>query len=134
MTLTDKQYEALYFEAQVLGEAHGENAAGWWIQDALTNNRFASEIAHNTLQGLEDGDPMTLDSIPYPDLSGQWADTPNGGSIFAEIVDMANLGDEEFDDLSDGAEDDCLDEYEASFNTACQDAITVACIEYLEVV
>jgi len=62
--------------AAKLGKRHGENAAGWIIQDSWGGRvtRGEKEAASAFLKGFEDGDPMVLDGFNPPNLSGEYAD------------------------------------------------------------
>lgn len=55
------------------GEADGVAAASWII-DGNTTDPIA--VLGKLIRGIADGDPEILDSLPAPDLSGQWADKP----------------------------------------------------------
>src|SRR5215216_5766452 len=83
MTTTDQAIE----QAAKIGREHGANAASWWEQDALGgrathDTRYTAEAV---LKGLEDGDPAILDSLPQPDLSGQWADGYSSQDLLSDI-------------------------------------------------
>lgn len=94
-------FAELLKEAAELGRAAGQNAAEWWEQDVI-GGRVSSrvdtrEVARYILQGMEDGDPEFLDSLPWPNLSGEWAGDPTPASLYAE------LGIEAEQDSDDGA-------------------------------
>lgn len=63
------------------GESDGEQAAAY-IVDGNTPDPI--ELLGKLIRGIADGDPQILDSIPQPDLSGQWADRPTLHQIIEE--------------------------------------------------
>ena len=71
--------------ARTLGTEHGTNAAEWYLQDVLRSTRSAVEIKRIT-DGINDGDPEIMDSLPTADLSGQWADTLTGPALVEQAV------------------------------------------------
>lgn len=76
----ERAYLAALSYAKDLGERHGRNAASWIdIPDAAT--------ARAILAGLEDGDPAILDTLPSPDLSGEWAGTLTGPELVWDAWD-----------------------------------------------
>lgn len=85
--MTDREFEQLTQEAAKLGREAGENAAAWWEQDAIGGRATSGERdrAELTLKGIEDGDPAVMDSLPFPNLSGQWADDPTPQTLMAEL-------------------------------------------------
>jgi len=60
------------------GRQHGIAAASWYD----VNEENAAAI----LQGIEDGDPAVLDTFPFPDLSGQWADSLSGPQLVQNAI------------------------------------------------
>lgn len=108
--------------AAKIGREHGRNAAGWWEQDAI-GGRATGDVrpaALRTLSGIEDGDPEILDSLPGPDLSGQWADGYSSRDLYTELS-------------VDGIDDDgsLCDAYEMAFSEAVHDEIARMCREVL---
>lgn len=85
--MTDREFNFLLAEAAQLGREAGKNAAAWWQQDAIGGRvtRGERECAERTLKGMEDGDPMVIDSLPYPNLSGEWAGDPTPQSLMEEL-------------------------------------------------
>lgn len=84
--MTDKEFKILLAEAAQLGREAGKNAASWWEQDAIGGRSSnAQECAELTLKMLDDGDPAIYDSLPSPNLSGEWADDPTPQSLMAEL-------------------------------------------------
>lgn len=119
--------------AEQLGAEHGANAAAWWEQDAIGGRAGGdvAETARAVLAGIEDGDPMVLDSLPTADLSGQWAGEMTGPDLVAEVLAELGIDDacdtrmhEWFDSICDG--------YSDAFSMAAQDAIAGACRKVLE--
>lgn len=64
--------------AKRMGREAGESAASWYV--------FHDENAKaNVLRGIRDGDPAIMDTFPYPNLSGEWADAPTPKSLAEDI-------------------------------------------------
>lgn len=113
-------------QARQIGRDHGRNAAEWVLQDTIGGRAPAHstrEAAERLLTGIRDGDPMVLDTLPHPDLSGQQADGYTPRQLLADCD--GNDGDASF---HDGLVQDLCDNYEAAFELACQDAIERACL------
>lgn len=85
-------------------------AAGSWVIDGNTTE----ETARHLLEGIEDGDPAVLDSLPSSPLSGEWADAPLPRDVL-ENVGMAE---------DDPATDDVLTSYEDGFARGVTDEVT----------
>ena len=85
------------------GEDDGRAAASW-IFDGNTSDETYRQI----LAGIEDGDPEVMDSLPVPDLSGEWADRMTA----TELLDMVG-----------GTEDEATDVFEA-YEVAFSRAVT----------
>jgi len=107
----------LHVAAEEYGRENGRAAASWYD--------VSEENAARILAGIENGDSAILDTFPGPDLSGQWADEPNGRQVYESICDAANV---EYDD----DETDTLDEYEQAYNTAVEDEIARRAHYYLD--
>src|SRR3989304_6284434 len=121
-----QQDEPAMAAARTLGTTAGEAAAsGYSISDEPT--------ARKVLAGIEDGDPQVLDTFPWPDLSGQWADVPSGPQVVREILDDADVqhasaGDNHAPGACNrcdwyDASGDLLDAYELAYGQAMQDEI-----------
>lgn len=54
-----------------LGVEHGRNAADWLIDG---NTDDPAGVLERYIRGLDEGDPAVMDYLPWPDLSGEWAD------------------------------------------------------------
>ena len=65
-------------------------AAGSWVIDGNTTE----ETMQTLRRGIEDGDPMILDSLPTPQWGGEWADEPTYEALATE----AGLTEDETDD------------------------------------
>jgi len=97
-------------EAERLGKYHGENAAQWAAQDSwggrVASIRQAEENARAFLRGIEEGDPMIMDSYCPPDLSGEWADSMTEADLLKAVFDgfdfdiIDTLEPEEIDDIA----------------------------------
>ncbi len=55
-------------------------AAGSWVVDGNTSEATARRI----LEGIAEGDPVVMDSLPSSPLSGEWADGLTPASLLAE--------------------------------------------------
>lgn len=75
-----KTQEQLQEEARQIGEDAGISAAGWFFDGNTEREQYVA-----VLRGLMDGDPEVMDSLPCPDLSGEWADDPTPASVLAEL-------------------------------------------------
>lgn len=107
--MTEREYEVAKAEAEAIGREHGRNAASWYEVDEEATDRF--------LQGIEDGDPEILDTLPTADLSGEWAD----GYTTRQL--LADLGlDEDAEGVQD-AESDLADAYADAFNAEAERAV-----------
>lgn len=99
--------------AKAAGTDAGQAAATWFeIDDA--------DAARRILTGIEDGDPEVLDSLPYCDLSGQWADGLNPRDIVAEACSAADV------------DPDPLEEWHEEIVSAFQDACNATVFEETE--
>jgi hypothetical protein len=90
--MTTKAYiEKVIKEAEKLGKAHGENAAQWVAQDSwggrVASSRQSEENARAFLKGIEEGDPMIMDSYTSPNLSGEWADSMTPRNLIEEVTE-----------------------------------------------
>lgn len=130
----DEQYERALVIAREQGTRDGRNAAEWYAQDAFGGRvtHGARESAERILKGIEDGDPEIMDTIPSPDMSGQWADEPTGSDIACVILE--DVTGETYRDAYTGiyhlpeewedAETDILDAYEQAYRDAATDKIS----------
>lgn len=98
------------------GKAAGTVAASW-----VTDGNTSRETYARILRGLEDGDPEILDSLPWPNLSGEWANDPTPRSL-AEDYGIT----EERDPSGDLTADAC-DAWEDAAGAAFERALTAAC-------
>jgi hypothetical protein len=108
------------------GHAAGVNAAAWWVQDAL-GDRASGDVratARRVLAGIDDGDPMVLDSLPALDLSGQHADTPNDADVYRQAApDHAP----DWRALDAAHRDEAIEAYHSAHDTAVIDAVAAHC-------
>ena len=140
--MTDS-YDAAITYAADLGAEHGRNAAEWYLQDVFqpVHADAMPAQARRILRGIDDGDPAIQDTFPFPDLSGQWADSLTGPQLVADALTAAGL-------VHDGdaysrpyghapgacpvcdswdAPGDIADAYETAFRDAVESAIADAC-------
>lgn len=106
MTTTEQAYE----QARKLGAEDGLAAAGWMFDGNTTRETYAA-----VLRGIEDGDPEILDTLPAPDLSGEWADgrTPESLALDCGLEVNMSTSDADAETVTGLCE-----EYEQAFNTA----------------
>lgn len=101
--------------ARVVGREHGRNAASWTEIDG-------AGIAQRILTGIDDGDPAVMESLPQPDLSGEWAD----GYTVERLRDDVGAPDDRDDDLVT-LSTRLADAYEEAFTDAAHEVIGARC-------
>jgi hypothetical protein len=94
--------------AEQEGYEHGVGSGSWVLDGNSTD-----ETARRLLQGIEDGDPETLDALPSSPLSGEWADSLTPADVLAWF---------DLDDEHDAA-DDVLSAFEAGFSRGVVDEV-----------
>jgi hypothetical protein len=112
--MDDEQYQQKTDEAREYGRQQGEAAASWFF-----DGNTEEETVRAVLRGIEDGDPVVLDRLPYCDLSGQWADEPVPTTVLNDLGITVEQGEEghgflvveDYDEVSD-----IVAVYEDSFN------------------
>ena len=90
------------------GESAGKAAASWYFDGNTSRTAY-----ERTLAGIEDGDPMIMDSFPGSPFSGEYAD---GLSAQAFLGGYRMTAD-------DPAADDILRTFEDAYGLAAQDEI-----------
>lgn len=105
-------------KAKRLGKDHGENAAAWYVQDAIDQTRDTVRASQTVLHGILDGDPEILDSLPWADLSGQWADGMTPADVYD---DLGILPERDSDDM------EYIRIYEDSYNDAVVRYVETQC-------
>lgn len=110
MTTHTQALDQAVKEAENLGKRHGENAAQWVIQDSwggrVASIKQSEENARAFLKGIEEGDPMIMDSYSPPNLSGEWADSMTESALLKAVFDgfdadiIDTLEPEEIDDIA----------------------------------
>jgi len=127
---TDTMYEAAITYAAAQGTEDGTNAGAWYELPDGSRSVFDVDALNGLLQGIEDGDPAVLDSFPYADLSGEWADTLTGPMLVVDALDAAGHSRDTVHGATYGyckpTEDwgpDICDAYELAFNDAAVDEI-----------
>ena len=108
-----------YTRAHHLGEQHGRNAVDWFIMDPMQRAGF-EEWLWRIVKGMDDGDPEVLDSLPQPDLSGEWVDGWTPMTLAVEVY---------YEDGEDGLSELC-DEYEDGFRLGVERRIYEAYTYY----
>ena len=111
-------YDEAIGKAREIGREHGENAASW-----VTDGNTSEETYAALLRGIEDGDPMVLDMLPAPDLSGEWADGYTPDRLSADVGWLPEPGTH---DHYDWLGELCA-AYEEAFTEAAEEAVIAAC-------
>ena len=107
--ISARDLDACEADARARGVEDG-TAAGSWVIDGNTSEETARAI----LQGIEDGDPMTLDALPAAPLSGEYAD----GLLPRDVLGWYGMSED------DDAADDILRAYEDGFSEGVMDEVT----------
>jgi hypothetical protein len=119
--------------AAELGEQHGRSAAEWWWQDNVTNQpASAANPVARIKELLDEGDPLLFDSLPAPDLSGQWADGWTPDSLFRYCFDRGRDPNPYHYQEEEQLQQELCDHYEQAFNSAVQDYVDGAAARELE--
>jgi hypothetical protein len=91
-------------EARAMGAEHGRNAASWYFDGNTRDETYRAVLC-----GIEEGDPLILDTFPSSPLSGKWADDPTPTTLFADLgLDAhaeATFSPEAFDEVCSAYED-----------------------------
>lgn len=125
MTISNLTHVYRSNAAYELGREHGRNAA--------SRVEINAENASRILKGIEEGDPEILDTLPIvPDLSGEWADVPNGPTVYRTICENASYAAgrdgatvDEYDAINADVDfTDLLDLYEGAYMEAAEHEIT----------
>lgn len=115
-------YEMAIEYARTEGTRAGTAAASW-VFDGNTPEEAYTAV----LRGLDDGDPAVYDTLPYPDLSGEWADSLTGPQLVDDALSAAGVTvDDETGNPSRERMDwftDICDAYETAFNDAVEDEV-----------
>lgn len=81
-------------EARRLGRSAGTDAASWIFDGNTTRMTYA-----HMLRGIIDGDPMVMDSVREPSLSGEYSDDYSERDLLQDL-DMEDATPEEQDELA----------------------------------
>jgi hypothetical protein len=81
----------------------GSNAATWIIDG---NTSHPLDVLDRLVDGMNNGDPEIMDSLPQPRLGGEYADDPTWADILKEELELS----------SDDATDSLMEDYEAGFH------------------
>ena len=74
------------------GKSVGEAMASWVFDGNTTQETYAK-----VLRGIQGGDPVVLDNLTTPNLSGEWADEPTPNSLASDLCIQTD--DDRLDDL-----------------------------------
>lgn len=128
-------YDAALAYAHERGTEAGSNAAAWFAQETI-GGRATGDVtraARILIEGIEDGDPAVLDSLPTADLSGEWAGALTGPELEADALAHAGVDDVAQPGASGEWFSDICDAYEYSFSQAVEDCIRREAKDVLEV-
>lgn len=78
------------------GRDHGKGAASWYF-----DGNTSQETYEAVLRGIDDGDPVILDTLPHSPLSGEWADDPTPTTLARDF----ELAEEDVDEACEAYED-----------------------------
>ncbi len=108
------------------GAEAGANAADWWAQDTVGGRASGdtAATARMILAGIDDGDALTLDTLPGCDLSRPDADTPTCAEVYTDAAPADAPGWEGLD-AHDRAE--AIDAFRDGHQTAVQDRAAEHC-------
>lgn len=108
----------LFERARREGIEHGRDAASWYFDFGRAPSwTDARSVYRRVLQGLEDGDPEVIDTLPSSPLSGEWAD----GLQVSDVLSLLDLEDE--DDLEPEYVDEVLRAFEDGYSEGAYRAI-----------
>lgn len=79
--LASDAYDKAIAYAAERGKRDGNNAASWYFDGNTTHDAYV-----RALSGIADGDPAVLDTFPFADLSGEWADTLTGPELVHDAL------------------------------------------------
>lgn len=119
--------DSLKARAAALAKEHCINACAWWQQDVLggrVTNVDTAARASTFLSRLDNGDSEFLDSLPYPDFSGQWADS----YTIKRLLEDLDLDEEDVHDTSWLA-DEIHDAYEDAWVITLHETISQHCVD-----
>jgi hypothetical protein len=131
-TITDYLYRTAETAAASIGTEHGRNAASW-VTDGNTDNLTYV----NLWKGLECGDPAIWDSLPSPDLSGEWADGYSFRDLERDVFGASESLDEVERGTDAAAHAMCdirtavADAYDNAFRDAVEASVSETCREHL---
>jgi hypothetical protein len=106
--------------ASSLGHDHGVNAAESYVMATVSRSTDGAEQNRRILDGILDGDPIIMDSLPSADLSGQWADGLTTTDLLVDVELNPRC-------VSDDLAVEVADAYCDAFNIAVQEAVEKAC-------
>jgi hypothetical protein len=116
MHTTDTELEAIKAEAAKLGTEAGEAAASWVFDGNSTQAAYLK-----ILTGIIEGDPLVLDSLAEPNLSGEWGDETTPGTLADEL----GLAEDDLavDDACEAWEQAARDAFWAGVELAAREAL-----------
>ena len=124
--MNDATFSIYLQEAVSLGAHDGKQDAITWDHNtfATVYGMDAAKLAQTILEGIENCDPMVLDTLPLLDLSGQWADMPTEDEYLAQIGMEKDEGTPE-------ERDEVISSYRDAYDEAAQIGAEEACLWYL---
>jgi hypothetical protein len=115
--ISDTQYDQAIARAAKYGAQGG---TGINLIDILGHNYTLADL-ERMADGITDGAPDTMDSLPYLDLSGQWADGMRSEDVLEIVLPM----DVEVEDMEDEPEatDDIVEAYRVAYDEAMVETV-----------
>jgi hypothetical protein len=108
-----------------LGQEHGKSAASWFsCPDADTANSIISK--------LDNCDPEIYDSLPCPDLSGEWSGVFNGHDMLVLITEAFEylsyaMSESDYEHCLDELSDEACTSYEGAFHMIVEKEVIRVC-------
>lgn len=118
--MTQDQVSAEAREAAELGRQAGESAASWAFDGNTSIDTY-----RETIQGIEDCDPLVLDRFRVPNLSGEWADEVSSQDLTRELG-IADEDAEHADEVCSAWEDAASEAYWAAVESTAREHVLEA--------
>lgn len=101
--------------AAKIGRNAGVAAASWVFDGNTTQETYKSFLA-----AIEGGDPLILDSVRTPDLSGEFAGDYTPGRLLHDVNAMGKVSEERKSTIAEAWENAAGDAFWAEIERACR--------------